>query len=88
MANTSHQSPESASVLGSHKQGWFSEHGQKDLLEVANAPLKTSLEKFEDVYICDPKAKHYGYKSWDGKPTYPLPPPKLPPPHICPDIYT
>ncbi|KAK7757227.1 hypothetical protein SLS62_000776 [Diatrype stigma] len=59
------QSPESASVLGSHKQGWFSEHGQKDLLEVANAPLKTSHEKFEDVYICDPKAKYYGYKSWD-----------------------
>ena len=62
-----HKSPESASVLGSRSQGWFSQHGQKDLLEVANTPLKTSHEKFEDVYICDPKAKHYGYKSWDGK---------------------
>lgn len=67
LTNLSNKSPESASVLGSHSQGWFSQHGQKDLLEVANTPLKTFHEKFEDVYICDPKAKHYGYKSWDGK---------------------
>jgi len=34
-------------------------------MEVANAAAKTSF-KFEDMYMCDPKAKHYGFKSWDG----------------------
>ncbi|KAI3325294.1 Phophatidylserine decarboxylase-domain-containing protein [Xylariaceae sp. AK1471] len=58
------KSPKSAEVLGTHKQGWFSEHGKKDLMDVANAPLKTSLN-FEDMYVCDPNAKHYGYTSWD-----------------------
>lgn len=33
-------------------------------MEVANAPLKTD-HAFEDLYICDLKAKHHGYKSWD-----------------------
>ncbi|RYO83833.1 hypothetical protein DL763_007712 [Monosporascus cannonballus] len=58
------QSPESARVLEHHNQGWFSEHARKDLMQVANGPLKTS-HNFEEMYICDPKAKHYGYKSWD-----------------------
>ena len=42
-----------------------------DLMQVANAPLHTSM-KFEDMYICDPTAKHYGFKSWDGKNELPL----------------
>ncbi|KAI1474381.1 Phophatidylserine decarboxylase-domain-containing protein [Daldinia eschscholtzii] len=58
------KTPKSAEVLASHKQGWFSQHGLKDLMEVANAPLKTS-HRFEDMYVCDPSAKHYGYTSWD-----------------------
>ncbi|KAI1327936.1 Phophatidylserine decarboxylase-domain-containing protein [Xylariaceae sp. FL0255] len=58
------KSPESAEVLGNNKEGWFSAHGRKDLMEVANAPLKTS-HNFEDMYVCDPKAKHFGYTSWD-----------------------
>ncbi|KAI1484545.1 Phophatidylserine decarboxylase-domain-containing protein [Biscogniauxia mediterranea] len=58
------KSPESAEVLGTHSQGWFSEHGKKDLMEVANAPLKTKYS-FEDMYICDPSAKYYGFTSWD-----------------------
>ena len=37
-----------------------------DLMQVANAPLKSSL-KFEDMYVCDPSQKRYGYKSWDGE---------------------
>ncbi|CAJ2510352.1 Uu.00g050550.m01.CDS01 [Anthostomella pinea] len=65
------KSPKSAEVLANHKQGWFSEHGKKDLMEVANAPLKTS-HNFEDMYICDPNAKHYGYTSWDDFFTRPL----------------
>jgi phosphatidylserine decarboxylase len=35
-------------------------------MAVANAAYKTN-HKFEEMYICDPKAKHYGYKSWDGR---------------------
>ncbi|KAI0145102.1 Phophatidylserine decarboxylase-domain-containing protein [Xylariaceae sp. FL1272] len=58
------QSPKSAEVLDHHKQGWFSTHGLKDLMEVANKPLGTA-HNFEDMYVCDPKEKHYGYKSWD-----------------------
>ncbi|CAK4029987.1 Phosphatidylserine decarboxylase proenzyme 3 [Lecanosticta acicola] len=58
------QSPKSAEVLNEHKQGWFGEVGQKDIMTVANAPYKTSY-KFEDFFHCDPSAKHYGYKSWD-----------------------
>ncbi|KAF2168696.1 hypothetical protein M409DRAFT_21437 [Zasmidium cellare ATCC 36951] len=58
------QSPKSAEVLGTHKQGWFGDVAQKDIMEVANAPYKTAHE-FEDFFHCDPKAKHYGYKSWD-----------------------
>ncbi|KAI0470828.1 Phophatidylserine decarboxylase-domain-containing protein [Xylariaceae sp. FL0804] len=65
------KSPESAVVLGNHKAGWFSEHGKKDLMEVANKPLKTS-HNFEDMYICDPNAKYHGYKSWDEFFTRPL----------------
>ncbi|KAH9901717.1 Phophatidylserine decarboxylase-domain-containing protein [Xylariomycetidae sp. FL2044] len=58
------QTPESAKVLEGHPEGWFSPHGKKDLQEVANKPTKTD-HKFEDIYVCDPSAEHYGYKSWD-----------------------
>ncbi|KAI8624754.1 Phophatidylserine decarboxylase-domain-containing protein [Xylariaceae sp. FL1651] len=58
------KSPKSAEVLGRHKEGWFSEHAIKDLMEVANAPLKSS-HNFQDMYVCDPNAKNYGYTSWD-----------------------
>lgn len=33
-------------------------------MAVANAPYKTS-HKFEDMYVSDASAKHYGFKSWD-----------------------
>ncbi|KAK4111516.1 hypothetical protein N656DRAFT_733262 [Canariomyces notabilis] len=58
------KSPESAEVLGDHRAGWFGEVGYSDLMEVANAPYRTS-HKFEDMYVCDPSKPHYGYKSWD-----------------------
>lgn len=35
-------------------------------MQVANAPYSTS-HSFDDFYVCDPKAKHHGFKSWDGK---------------------
>ncbi|KAK5132239.1 hypothetical protein LTR08_009299 [Meristemomyces frigidus] len=56
--------PQSAEVLGDSNQGWFGPVGKKDIMEVANAPYKTQ-HGFEDFFVCDPKAKHYGYKSWD-----------------------
>jgi phosphatidylserine decarboxylase len=34
-------------------------------MEVANTPSKTTYN-FEDMYVCDPNAKHFGFKSWDG----------------------
>lgn len=78
---TSMKSPQSATVLTTETTGWFSPHGKKDLMEVANAPLKTN-HSFEDMYICDPKAKHHGYTSWDGKllcfPPFPFSPPQKP----------
>ncbi|KAF2100194.1 hypothetical protein NA57DRAFT_64863 [Rhizodiscina lignyota] len=56
--------PESAEVLGDHTAGWFGPTGKKDLLAVANDASGTSLG-FEEIFVCDPSAKHYGYKSWD-----------------------
>ncbi|KAK3671486.1 hypothetical protein LTR78_008585 [Recurvomyces mirabilis] len=58
-------SPKSAEVLGSHKQGWFSEHGVNDMMHVANGPYSTN-HTFDDFFVSpDPKGKHKGYKSWD-----------------------
>ncbi|KAL1843603.1 hypothetical protein VTJ49DRAFT_886 [Mycothermus thermophilus] len=58
------KSPESAEVMGNHRAGWFGEVGYQDLMEVANAPNKTSF-KFEEMYQCDPSQEHFGFKSWD-----------------------
>lgn len=60
------QTEDSAHVLENHSEGWFGEHATKDVMEVANKPLKTD-HKFEDMFVCDPSKKYYGYKSWDGK---------------------
>lgn len=39
-----------------------------DLVQVANVPNNTNMT-FEQMYICDPTAKHMGFKSWDGRST-------------------
>lgn len=39
-----------------------------DLVQVANVPNNTNMA-FEQMYICDPTAKHMGFKSWDGRST-------------------
>lgn len=65
------QSPESVEVLGNHPEGWFGEVGTKDMMQVANAPYNSRM-KFEDMFVCDPSAKHMGFKSWDGKQAVPL----------------
>jgi phosphatidylserine decarboxylase len=54
--------PKSAEVLGEHNQGWFGPTGKKDIMQVANAPYKTSHD-FPDFFECDANAKHYGFKS-------------------------
>ncbi|KAA6407928.1 MAG: phosphatidylserine decarboxylase [Lasallia pustulata] len=58
------RSPASAEVLGADPGGWFGETGSKDLTSVANVG-GTSF-KFEEMYVCDPSAKHHGFNSWDG----------------------
>lgn len=57
-------SPESASVLGTDKEGWFGPQGMKALTDVANNGGQTNYT-FEEMFVCDPKDKHHGYKSWD-----------------------
>jgi phosphatidylserine decarboxylase len=56
-------SPESANVLGTDKEGWFGESGKESILQVAN--VGGTNKSFEELFQCDPKAKHHGYKSWD-----------------------
>ncbi|GAO17220.1 hypothetical protein UVI_02057420 [Ustilaginoidea virens] len=58
------KTPESAAALGDHSVGWFGKTGLSDMMEVANAPYKSSM-KFEEMFVCDPTAKHMGFKSWD-----------------------
>ncbi|KAI2643728.1 Phophatidylserine decarboxylase-domain-containing protein [Xylaria nigripes] len=59
------KSPESAESLTTARSGWFSTYGRTDLMEVANAPMGTR-HNFEDMYVCDPTAEHWGYESWDA----------------------
>ncbi len=59
------KTPASAAVLGEHAIGWFGATGRHDLLQVANAPYKSN-HSFEEMFECDPRAQHMGYKSWDG----------------------
>lgn len=56
--------PASAGVLHTDRTGWLGDHGQSDMMSVANAPLDTN-HKFDQFFHCDTTQKHYGYKSWD-----------------------
>ncbi|KAF8847080.1 hypothetical protein BDZ45DRAFT_637437 [Acephala macrosclerotiorum] len=58
------QSPESAKVLDTSPTGWFGDIGRGDLQSAANQAGGTDLG-FEDLFVCDPKDKHHGFKSWD-----------------------
>lgn len=57
------QSPASTDVLDVHSTGWFGPTGKKDLEITGN--VGESSHSFQDLYVCDPNAKHYGFKSWD-----------------------
>lgn len=41
------------------------------MMQVANAPYNSHM-KFEDMFVCDPSAKHMGFKSWDGEQRFSL----------------
>ncbi|KAK5661786.1 hypothetical protein OQA88_9887 [Cercophora sp. LCS_1] len=58
------KTPASASVLSADNTGWLGEVGSKDAMEVANMAPQTDLT-FDQMFECDPKAKHHGYASWD-----------------------
>lgn len=57
-------SPESATALDESDNGWFGQTGKGNLVQVANAP-NASNHDFDKLFVCDPKAKHYGFNSWD-----------------------
>lgn len=57
------KSPESARVLDTGPNGWFSDVGKQDLTTVANVD-ETSYS-FEEMFVCDPSAKYHGFTSWD-----------------------
>jgi len=58
-------SPESASVLSDHSDGWFGPTAAKDLTNVANNAAG-STSSFEQLFECDSSQKYHGYTSWDN----------------------
>ena len=59
------QSPASASCLGNDSDCWFGETGLREITATANLKGVTSY-KFEEIFQCDPSAKHHGFTSWDN----------------------
>lgn len=59
------QSPSSANVLGTGKQGWLGPEGKKELTRVANEASGTS-HTFEEMFICNPDEQYHGFTSWDN----------------------
>lgn len=57
-------SPQSAAALDESENGWFGQTGKDSLVQVANAP-NGSNHDFDKLFVCDPKAKHHGFNSWD-----------------------
>lgn len=57
-------SADSASVLSDAPDGWLSLNALSELTVVGNNGV--SDYTFEQLYICDPAAPHYGYTSWDN----------------------
>ncbi|ERF75430.1 hypothetical protein EPUS_00223 [Endocarpon pusillum Z07020] len=57
-------SPASAEVLEEgNPSSWFSDTGVKELAKTAN--IEETSYSFEEMFICNPSAKHHGFKSWD-----------------------
>jgi phosphatidylserine decarboxylase len=56
-------SPKSAGVLNASSTGWFSTEALRRLTDTANIGRTGFV--FGELYICNPDAPHYGFKSWD-----------------------
>lgn len=64
------KSEDSARVLDDGRTGWFGETGLKDLTIAARVGPTCAAEagkelEFGDMFVCEPKAKYHGFKSWD-----------------------
>ncbi|KAE8388465.1 Phophatidylserine decarboxylase-domain-containing protein [Aspergillus alliaceus] len=57
-------SSESVSVLTTSSTGWFGTEAIRKLTSTANVGGTTYA--FDELYICDPTAPHYGFPSWDA----------------------
>lgn len=59
------ESPDSASVLSSDPDGWFSPEALDVMAQVASEADPSKPVTFEQAFVCDPSKPAYGYKSWD-----------------------
>ncbi|OGM49260.1 phosphatidylserine decarboxylase family protein [Aspergillus bombycis] len=57
-------SPESASVLDTSSTGWFSDGSMRQLITMGNVGGTTY--GFDELFVCDCHAPHYGFRSWDA----------------------
>ena len=55
--------PLSTGVLTDHEDGWLSEEALTELAGKGNNGLTNYT--FDQLYVCDKSADHYGFKSWD-----------------------
>ena len=55
--------PQSASVLTDHEDGWLNESAINELTVKGNNGVTNY--SFDQLYVCDKSVDHYGFKSWD-----------------------
>ncbi len=55
--------PLSASVLTDHEDGWLNANALNELAVKGNNGVTDYT--FDQLYVCDKSADHYGFKSWD-----------------------
>ncbi|MCJ1224700.1 hypothetical protein MMC12_001345 [Toensbergia leucococca] len=77
---------DSASVLTDEEDGWLSEQALKALTAKGNNG--TTNYSFDELYVCDKSAKHFGFKSWDDFFTREFQPDKRPLPISGEDLFT
>ncbi|KAL8826834.1 MAG: hypothetical protein Q9191_003553 [Dirinaria sp. TL-2023a] len=56
-------SPDSTNVLTDRDDGWLSSVALNELSIIGNNGVTSYT--FDQLYVCDKSAPHYGYKSWD-----------------------
>ena len=55
--------PQSAGVLTTHEDGWLNEKALKEMAIRGNNGLTNYT--FDQLYVCNKFADHYGFRSWD-----------------------